>query len=338
MVVCDPRSEGGAMRRREFISLIGGAAAWPLAARAQQQPMPVIGFLHTASADAFQSQLEAFHQGLKNAGYAEGRNVAIEYRWAEGRLERMSELAADLVRRQVAVIASTGGNISALVAKAATTTIPIVFTSGGDPVKLGMVASLSRPGGNLTGASFFLAQLGSKVLGLLHELVPKDALIAVLMNPKSPEAQFQLADIEQTAASVGRQVQFLNASTAPEVDQAFVALTDRRAGALFISADPFFVSVTDQLAALAMRHRIPATFVLRAFPAAGGLMSYGTSINDAYRQVGVYTGLILKGANPADLPVTQPTRFELVINMKTAEALGVRIPPGILAIADEVIE
>jgi putative tryptophan/tyrosine transport system substrate-binding protein len=326
------------VRRRELIALLGGAAAaWPLAARAQQQG-PVIGFLHTASEDAFRSQLAAFHHGLKNAGYIEGRNVAIEYRWAKGRLERLSELAADLVRRQVAVIASTGGNNSALAAKAATTTIPIVFTSGSDPVKLGLVASLNRPDGNLTGASFFLAHLGEKVLGLLHELVPKDALIVVLINPKSPEAQFQLADIERAAASLGRQIQFLNASTAAEIDQAFTVLTNRRAGALFISAEPFFLGQMDQLAALAMRHRIPATFVLRDFPAAGGLMSYGTSINDAYRQAGVYTGLILKGAKPADLPVTQSTRFELVINLKTAEALGVRIPPGILAIADEVIE
>jgi putative tryptophan/tyrosine transport system substrate-binding protein len=326
------------VRRRELIALLGGAAAaWPLAARAQQQG-PVIGFLHTASEDAFRSQLAAFHHGLKNAGYIEGRNVAIEYRWAEGRIERLSELAADLVRRQVAVIASTGGNNSALAAKAATTTIPIVFTSGSDPVKLGLVASLNRPDGNLTGASFFLAHLGEKVLGLLHELVPKDALIVVLINPKSPEAQFQLADIERAAASLGRQIQFLNANTAAEIDQAFTVLTNRRAGALFISAEPFFLGQMDQLAALAMRHRIPATFVLRDFPAAGGLMSYGTSINDAYRQAGVYTGLILKGAKPADLPVTQSTRFELVINLKTAEALGVRIPPGILAIADEVIE
>jgi putative tryptophan/tyrosine transport system substrate-binding protein len=327
------------IRRREFFMLLGGSAAagWPLAARAQQQG-PVIGFLHTASEDAFRSQLAAFHHGLKNAGYIEGRNVAIEYRWAKGRLERLSELAADLVRRQVAVIASTGGNNSALAAKAATTTIPIVFTSGSDPVKLGLVASLNRPDGNLTGASFFLAHLGEKVLGLLHELVPKDAVIVVLINPKSPEAQFQLSDIERAAASLGRQIQFLNASTAAEIDQAFTILTNRRAGALFISAEPFFLGQMDQLAALAMRHRIPATFVLRDFPAAGGLMSYGTSINDAYRQAGVYTGLILKGAKPADLPVTQSTRFELVINLKTAEALGVRIPPGILAIADEVIE
>ena len=327
------------IRRREFFMLLGGSAAagWPLAAGAQQQG-PVIGFLHTASEDAFRSQLAAFHHGLKNVGYIEGRNVAIEYRWAKGRLERLSELAADLVRREVAVIASTGGNNSALAAKAATTTIPIVFTSGSDPVKLGLVASLNRPDGNLTGASFFLAHLGEKVLGLLHELVPKDALIVVLINPKSPEAQFQLADIERAAASLGRQIQFLNASTGAEIDQAFTVLTNRRAGALFISAEPFFLGQMDQLAALAMRHRIPATFVLRDFPAAGGLMSYGTSINDAYRQAGVYTGLILKGAKPADLPVTQSTRFELVINLKTAEALGVRIPPGILAIADEVIE
>jgi ABC-type uncharacterized transport system substrate-binding protein len=326
------------VKRRDFITLLGGTAvAWPLAGTAQQQA-PVIGFLHTASADAFRSQLAAFHQGLKNAGYVEGQNVAIEYRWAEGRLERLPELADDLVRRQVAVIASTGGNVSALAAKAATTTIPIVFTSGSDPVKLGLVASLNRPGGNLTGASFFIAHLGSKVLGLLHELVPKDALIVVLINPNSPEAQIQLADIERAARELGRQVQFLNASTAGEIDQAFMVLTDRRAGALFISADPFFAGRIHQLVALTMRHRIPATFVIRAFPAAGGLMSYGTSIDDAYRQVGVYTGLILKGAKPADLPVTQSTRFELVINLKTAQVLGLTIPPGVLAIADEVIE
>ena len=324
------------MRRREFITLLGGAAAWPLAVRAQQAP--VIGFLHTASANAFPSQFAAFHQGLRNAGYVEGQNVAIEYRWAEGRIERLPELADDLVRRQVAVIACTGGNASALAAKAATTTIPIVFTSGSDPVKLGLVGSLNRPEGNLTGASFFIAHLGSKVLGLLHEVVPKDALIVVLINPNSPEAQFQLDDIERAARDVGRRIQFLNASTETEIDNAFMVSTDRRAGALFISADPFFVGRIHQLVSLAMRHRIPATFVVRAFPAAGGLMSYGTSIDDAYRQVGTYTGLILKGAKPADLPVTQSTRFELVINLKTAQVLGLTIPPGVLAIADEVIE
>jgi putative ABC transport system substrate-binding protein len=323
--------------RRKFLATLGGAAAWPFAARAQQ-PMPVIGFLHTASPEAYRSQLAAFHQGLKYAGYVEGQNVAIEYRWAEDRLDRLPELAADLVRRQVAVIAATGGNISGLTAKAATTTIPIVFTSGSDPVNLGLVASLSRPGGNLTGASFFVTHLGSKVFGLLHQLVPEGPPIAVFINPKSPEAQFQLVDIERAARDLGRKVEFLNASTGAEIDQAFVALTERRVGALFISADPFFVGRMDQLAALTIRDRIPATFVLRAFPAAGGLMSYGTSINDAYRQAGVYTALILKGAKPADLPVTQSTRFELVINLKTAQALGVTIPPGVLAIADEVIE
>jgi putative tryptophan/tyrosine transport system substrate-binding protein len=300
--------------------------------------MPVIGFLGSASADLYSDRLRTFRQGLKEAGYLEGQNVEIEYRWADGHNDRLPGLAAELAQRQVAVITAAGGTPSALAAKAATATIPIVFGVAVDPVEVGLVASLSRPGGNLTGASFFVTHLGSKVFGLLHQLVPEGRPIAVLINPKSPEAQFQLVDVERAARDLGRKVEFLNASTVAEIDQAFVALTERRAGALFISADPFFVGRTDQLAALTLRDRMPATFVLRAFPAAGGLMSYGTSINDAYRQAGVYTGLILKGAKPADLPVTQSTRFELVINLKTAQALGVTIPPGVLAIADEVIE
>ena len=325
------------MRRREFIGVIGGIAAWPALARAQSRT-PVVGFLHTASAARFRPQLDAFHQGLKNAGYVDRQNVAVEYRWADGQLNRLPELAADLVRRNVAVIASTGGNITALVAKAATATIPIVFTSGADPVKLGLVTSLNRPGGNLTGASFFAATLGSKALGLLHEVVPKHVFIAVLINPKSPEAEHQLADIEKAARDLGREIQILNASTVEEIDRVFAAMTERRPGGLLLSGDPFYVGRTDQLAALVTRHRLPATFVVRGFPEAGGLMSYGASINDAYRQVGVYTGLILKGEKPGDLPVMQSTRFELVLNIKAAQTLGITIPPGVLAIADEVIE
>jgi putative ABC transport system substrate-binding protein len=330
------------MRRREFIAGFGGAAVTSLAelrsARAQTRQLPVIGFLHTASAERFRSPLDAFHRGLRNAGYVEGQNVAIEYRWADGQLDRLPALAADLVRRNVAVIAATGGNISAFVAKAETTTIPIVFTSGSDPVKVGLVSSLNRPGGNVTGVSFFAGQVGSKSLGLLHELVPKSALVAVLCNPKSPEAELDLVDINKAARDLGREIQIFNASTAEEIDPAFATLTERRPGALLIMGDPFYAGRIGELATLVTRHRLPAIFVLRGFADAGGLMSYGASINDAYRQAGVYAGLIVKGEKPGDLPVIQSTRFELVLNVKTAQTLGIAFPPGVLAIADDVIE
>jgi putative ABC transport system substrate-binding protein len=326
------------MRRREFIGIIGGVAAWPVSGRAQQSAKPVVGFLHTASAERFRPQLDAFHRGLKTAGYVDGQNVAIEYGWANGQVDRLPELAADLVRRNVAVIASTGGNITALVAKAATASIPIVFTSGADPVKLGLVPSLNRPGGNLTGVSFFAATLGSKTLGLLHEVVPKSAFVAVLINPKSPEAEQQLADIQNAARELGREVRVWNASTAEEIDRAFASMAEQPPGGVLISGDPFYVGRTDQLAKLSARHRLAATFVVRGFPEAGGLMSYGANINDAYRQVGIYTGLILKGEKPGNLPVIQSTRFELVLNIKVAQALGIAIPSGILAIVDDVVE
>jgi putative tryptophan/tyrosine transport system substrate-binding protein len=327
------------LKRREFITLLGSAAAaWPLAARAQQSAMPVIGFLHSGSANTFASELAAFRQGLKDGAYVEGQNVTIEYRWSDGRFERLPDLAADLVRRNVSVIAATGGHVSTLAAKAATATIPIVFTSGSDPVKAGFVASMSRPGGNITGSSFFVADLGPKTLGLLHELVPKATMVALLVNPKSPEAEHQPAELQRAARALGLEVEILTASSAQEIDQAFVVLTERRAGALVVGADPFFYHRLDQLAALALRHGIPATFPLREFPAAGGLMSYGTSITDAYRQAGIYAARILNGAKPADLPVTQSTRFELVINLKTAKALGLDVPLQLQQLADEVIE
>jgi len=330
------------MRRREFIAGFGGAAATSLAglpcASAQTRQLPVIGFLHTATAERFRSPLDAFHRGLRNAGYVEGQNVAIEYRWADGRIDRLPEMAADLVRRKVAVIAATGGNISTLVAKAATSTIPIVFTSGSNPVKAGLVTSLNRPGGNVTGASFFGSEVNSKTLGLLHDVVPKGIFVAVLSNPKSPETELQLADVDKAARELGREVQIFDASTAEEIDRAFATLTERRPGALLIIGDPFYAGRIDQLATLVTRHRLPAIFVIRGFAEAGGLMSYGANINDAYRQAGVYAGLILKGENPGDLPVIQSTHFELVLNIKTAQSLGIVFPPGVLAIADDVIE
>jgi putative ABC transport system substrate-binding protein len=330
------------MRRREFIAGFGRAAATSLAGlpfvSAQAQPLPVIGFLHTASAERFRSPLDAFHRGLRNVGYIEGRNVAIEYRWADGRLDRLPEMAADLVRRNVAVIAATGGNISTLVAKAATSTIPIVFTSGSNAVRAGLVTSLNRPGGNVTGASFFGSEVISKALSLLHDVVTKGIFIAVLSNPKSPETEIQLADIDKAARELGREVQIFDASTPEELDRAFAILTDRRPSAVLIIGDPFYAGRIDQLATLVTRHRLPAIFVIRGFAEAGGLMSYGANINDAYRQAGVYAGLILKGEKPGDLPVIQSTRFELVLNIKTAQTLGIVFPPGVLAIADDVIE
>jgi len=330
------------MRRREFITGFGGVAVTSLAElpllRAQTRQVPIIGFLHTASAERFRSPLDAFHRGLRNAGYIEGRNVAIEYRWADGQLERLSEMATDLVRRNVAVIAATGGNISTLVAKSVTSTIPIVFTSGSNPVKAGLVTSLNRPGGNVTGASFFASEVISKALGLLHDVMPKDIFVAVLSNPKSPETELQLTDIGKAARELGREVRIFDASTPEEIDRAFATLTERTPGGLLIIGDPFYAGRIDQLATLVTRHRLPAIFVIRRFAEAGGLMSYGANINDAYRQAGVYAGLILKGEKPGDLPVIQSTRFELVLNIKTAKTLGIVFPPGVLAIADEVIE
>jgi putative ABC transport system substrate-binding protein len=327
------------MRRREFIVLIGGAAvAWPLHAHAQQPTIPVIGFLHTATPDSYAPMTVAFRQGLSEAGYVEGRNVAVEYRWAENQRDRLRALAADLVSRQVVVIFA-GGNLEAsLVAKAATSTIPIVFANGSDPVADGLVASLNRPGGNVTGATFLITTLGQKKLELLHEVVPKAAVIAVLLNPDVFTSGTQLKDVQAAGRALGLQVHVLHASTERELDSAFASLTQLRAEALVVGADAFFNSRRDELVALAARHSIPTVYPWREAAAAGGLMSYGTSFADAYRQAGIYTGRILRGEKPADLPVQQSTKVELVINLKTAKTLGLTFPIPLLGRADEVIE
>jgi ABC-type uncharacterized transport system substrate-binding protein len=327
------------MKRREFITLIGGAAAaWPLAARAQQPGVPVIGFLTTLGRNDRPNLAEAFRRGLSETGYIEGRNVAIEYRFAENQHDRLPALAADLVGRKVAVIVATGGGNSVLAAKGATTTIPIVFTFGSDPVLAGFVASLNRPGGNITGVSFFGTLLSGKALGLLHELVPNAAVIALLANPKIQESAGTVSDAQEAARTLGLQLAVFNASTPSEIDTAFATLRQRRVGALLVGGDPFFTSRRQQIVALATRDAVPAMYVNREFVEEGGLMSYGNDILDTYRRAGVYTGRILNGASPADLPVDQATKFEFVINVKTAKALGLEVPAGMSAMADEVIE
>jgi putative tryptophan/tyrosine transport system substrate-binding protein len=325
------------VRRREFITLISGAAVWPLAARGQQPAVPVIGFLSSLSLAATERFLAAFRQALKEAGYVEGQNLTVEYRWAEGQYDRLPALTAYLLRRQVAVIAAFGPP-AALTAKTATAIIPIVFVHGSDPVQLGLVASLNRPGGNVTGINFFSNTLEPKRLELLHELVPGAGLIGVLFNPTRSDIETQSKDVDAAARAIGTRILVLNAGSERDFETVSATLAEQRVSALLVSADPFFTARRQQIVALAAHHRIPALYELREFVMAGGLMSYGTSLIDAYRQAGIYTSRILKGAKPADLPVVQSTKFEFVINLKIAKMLGLEIPPKLLALADEVIE
>jgi putative ABC transport system substrate-binding protein len=327
------------MRRREFITLLGGAAvAWPLAARGQQSAMPVVGYLNVRSLDETAHLVAAFRRGLAENGYVEGQTVTIDYRWALGRYDPLRALAVELVSRPLAVLVATGGEPAVLAAMAATKTIPIVFTSGTDPVERGFVLSLNRPGGNVTGVTLFTGQLIKKRLELLRELVPNATVFAMLVNPNNPNTGQYTKDAQEAAHTLGQPLNVLTASTAGEIDVAFATLVKSRVGALLIGGDPFLDNQRDKLAALAMHHAIPTIYQWREFATAGGLMTYGSSITDGYRHAGRYTGKILKGAKPADLPVLQPTKVELVINLKTAKALGIDVPPMLLARADEVVE
>jgi putative ABC transport system substrate-binding protein len=326
------------LKRRQFITLLGGAAAWPLAARAQRPTKPVVGYLGGLSPNTFAPRLAAFHKGLAETGYVEGRDIAIEYRWAEGQYHRLPGLAADLVRRQVSVIAASGGDATAHAAKAATTTIPIVFAVTADPVRTGLVASLNRPGGNLTGVNFLLNMIAAKLFEVLQEAVPKPGTISFLVNPTGPEAEAAVSEVGAAAQALGHELLVANASNEREIDGAFATLAQRRIGALLVGNDVFFYSRREQIVALAARHAIPAIYNVREYAQAGGLMSYGTNVDDAQRLAGVYVGRILQGARPADLPVQQAVKVELVLNLKTAKTLGITFPLSLLGRADEVIE
>ena len=327
------------MKRREFIGLISGVAAtWPLAVRAQQPAMPVIGFMSARSPDDSMHLVAAFRQGLSEAGFVEGQNAAIEYRWGLGQYDRMPALAADLVNRRVAVLVGVGGDISARAAKQATSTIPIIFGTGSDPIKAGYVESLSRPGGNATGYSLLTNQMEPKRLNMLHDLVPGTAVIGVLLNPNFPPAARQLQDLEEAARTIDQRLFVSKASNDVELNAAFTSLIQQRVGALLVAADPYFDTRRDQIIAFANQNRLPAIYQFREYAVAGGLISYGPSITDLYRQSGIYAGRILKGAKPADLPVVQPTNFDFVINLKTAKAIGFTVPQGLVNAADEVIE
>ena len=326
------------MRRREFITLAGGmAVAWPLAARAQQSAMPLIGFLGFTSPQAFATELAAFHRGLGEAGFADGQNVAVEYRWAQGQFDRLPALAAELAGRPLAVLAAVGP-ASAAAAKTATATIPIVFVSGGDPVRMGLVGSLNRPGGNTTGVYMLTAALEPKRIELMRELVPTAAVIGAVVDPNSPDTKYQLEELPAAASALGRQIKIFNAGTDSEIDAAFAAVAEQKIGAVLVTSSPFYLPRRDKFVALAARTGVPTVYFFRAFAEAGGLMSYGTSLTDAYRQAGVYAGRVLKGEKPADLPVQQSVKVELIINMKTAKALGLTFPLTLLGRADEVIE
>jgi putative ABC transport system substrate-binding protein len=327
------------MRRREFITIFAGAAGmWPLDVRAQQSAIPVIGFLSGGSPNAYAGRVAGFRKGLNESGYIDGQNVTIEFRWAQGQYDRLPVFAADLVRQNVAVILSSGGDVAALSANAATSSIPIVTVSGTDPVKAGLVASFNRPGGNVTGASFVATELETKRLQILRDAVPTAAVIGILINSTNPAAESRSKDLQMAARTLERSIAFVSASSESDLETAFAALIQRQARALLVSTDSFFTSQRDRLVALAARHALPAIYAWREFVEAGGLMSYGPIIDEVYRQVGIYTGRILKGEKPADLPFLRPTKFELVINLKTAAALGLTIPPLTLALADEVIE
>jgi putative ABC transport system substrate-binding protein len=325
-------------RRRDFMTLLGGTAAWPLAARAQQPKMPVIGYLHSGSAGPYAHLVAAFRQGLEETGTVEGKNVAIEYRWAEGHYDRLSAFAADLVGRHVALLVAQGGDPPVLAAKSATTTIPIVFTLSSDPVKLGLVASVNHPGGNVTGFWPYTSLLGTKRLELMQELLPANTSIIVLINPDNPNADIDTPELEDAARTLGQSISFVKARSEAEIEAVFATLGERRASALLVNTDPFFLARRAQFVSLAARHGVPAIYAQREFVTAGGLISYGASLADGYRQVGIYASRILKGERAADMPVVQPTKFEMAINLKTAKALGLQIPDKLLALADEVIE